>query len=526
LGPGQEVEVRARYRFDPSGTAAGILETAVKEEGGSRGRVHGQVTLSGKGSLERPVIVVSASGKLVTWAVGAAGRYDVALPPGRYELRATAADHRPSAVRTVDVTAGCDVIADFTDVEPPGTLEFEVSLAGSQSVPLDAHIVYLGDPPAVRTLGRYEAFTDADRTGYARLPFAPGVHRFEVTAGGGFLAAPSRVEVTVDAGRTTRVLVEVGPLEKPAERGWYCVDLHHHSNLADGLVSPEDLVVSQSAAGLDFVYVSDHDSVENHKSIAVLAAKRGLPFFPGIEVSPAWGHFNLYPLPLDRDPKLDPAATTPAEIFARARDLGALVQANHPSTDSNAYLTFHASGQLPVPFDDGFDFLEINGNDLFDEGDERTVAAAWAYWTRGVRKPLTGGSDTHDIRSGEGDSASGRVRTCAHLDARPTVEGLKRALAAGRSYVTLGPMLYPETLPGLTVKGPESVSIEVVAVNGVASVELVADGVSRARQTFADHPRRHTARFPFDPMPGAWYAFSVVDAAGNVAFTNPVWIDK
>ncbi len=55
------------------------------------------------------------------------------------------------------------------------------------------------------------------------------------------------------------------------EPGWYASDLHHHSDILDGVTPPELLVRSQLASGLDIVFVSDHDSIANNKQIGELS---------------------------------------------------------------------------------------------------------------------------------------------------------------------------------------------------------------------------------------------------------------
>src|SRR3954469_4787262 len=63
------------------------------------------------------------------------------------------------------------------------------------------------------------------------------------------------------------------------------VDLHTHSTASDGTLSPTDLMRTASAAGLAGIALTDHDTGNGLAEAAAEAAKRGLRFVPGIEIS-------------------------------------------------------------------------------------------------------------------------------------------------------------------------------------------------------------------------------------------------
>lgn len=64
------------------------------------------------------------------------------------------------------------------------------------------------------------------------------------------------------------------------------VDLHLHSNASDGRLKPEALVARAAELGMEFISLTDHDTVDG--IIPALKAARkfpGLKFIPGVEIS-------------------------------------------------------------------------------------------------------------------------------------------------------------------------------------------------------------------------------------------------
>src|SRR5262249_40270463 len=63
------------------------------------------------------------------------------------------------------------------------------------------------------------------------------------------------------------------------------IDLHLHTTASDGLCTPERLIQRACAAGITTCSVTDHDTIEAIPAAAVAAARQGLEFVPGIEVT-------------------------------------------------------------------------------------------------------------------------------------------------------------------------------------------------------------------------------------------------
>jgi 3',5'-nucleoside bisphosphate phosphatase len=63
------------------------------------------------------------------------------------------------------------------------------------------------------------------------------------------------------------------------------VDLHTHSTASDGTYSPSDLIRAAKESGLVGIALTDHDTGNGLKEAAAEAARVGIRFVPGIEIS-------------------------------------------------------------------------------------------------------------------------------------------------------------------------------------------------------------------------------------------------
>jgi predicted metal-dependent phosphoesterase TrpH len=62
-------------------------------------------------------------------------------------------------------------------------------------------------------------------------------------------------------------------------------DLHIHTDYSDGLHSPEEVVNMGSRAGLSWIAVTDHDTVDGLPEASAAADRLGIGFIPGVELS-------------------------------------------------------------------------------------------------------------------------------------------------------------------------------------------------------------------------------------------------
>jgi len=523
LAPGETRIFDSSLQVGASGDLAPVLAAEIERRHLPYGTVGGVVTASDGHTIDEPVVVVERQGKPYAWCLGRGGRYSMRLAEGDYSVYATAKNHSNSRPVALHVAAGGAEIRDFHDLERPGELQFHISDPRS-GAPEDARITILeGNKPVVQYLGKKTFFTELSPRGRVAVPIAPGDYVFDISAGGGFLAQNVERRVRVDPGAPQTVAVAVTPLFAPGERGWYSADLHHHADQAEAVTPPADLARSQFAAGLDLLFVSDHDSTVNHRALQVIADSRGVALIPSVELSPSWGHFNAYPLSLGAPLALDTGTATIGEILAEARRLGAIaVQANHPFIPYG-YLTSVAAGVAPGGFDPGFDLLEINADDAAD--DPKVLARLWSFWNQGLRYYLTAGTDTHDVWN----EVSGRVRAFVHLDARPTAAAFARGLVEGHAYVSYGPLIFPSVLFGSDFKAspdvPFTLGFDLASVSGIRSAQLIRDGAVAETRESASLPPVTRVEFTVRASHAGWASLIVEDGAGHKAYTDPIWID-
>jgi len=91
------------------------------------------------------------------------------------------------------------------------------------------------------------------------------------------------------------------------------IDLHTHSCRSDGCFTPAELVTRASAAGIEVLALTDHDTVSGLADAGCRAAELGLALVPGVEISASWRAQAVHVLGLWIDPASD----------ALCRELGA-----------------------------------------------------------------------------------------------------------------------------------------------------------------------------------------------------------
>lgn len=99
-------------------------------------------------------------------------------------------------------------------------------------------------------------------------------------------------------------------------------DLHLHTNLSDGAVSPLELVKICKRRGLRCISVTDHDTLASFAATRPFAEEFGLEIIPGIEVSSVWQGRDVHILGYFCDPT-NLAMNTELEESAKQRVLRA-----------------------------------------------------------------------------------------------------------------------------------------------------------------------------------------------------------
>lgn len=344
---------------------------------------------------------------------------------------------------------------------PPGTAALRVELSYERG----AGVLDLGcyDPSgAFRgwSGGERETFTVAvDRAtpGYLPGPLPSGtwqielgLHRVPPTGlSWRVTAEPLRTAPSWPAGSAAGGVGPAAPgprrtdLPAPAGHRWLAGDLHAHTVHSDGTLTVPELATLAVTSGLDFLAVTDHNTVSHHAELPAAGAAAGVLLLPGQEVTTDRGHANAFG-DIGWVDYHRPADDWVSEVAAR----GGLLSINHPLGADCAWL--HPLSVKPP-------LAEVWHSGWFD----RTWGAPLAWllgWEPGT-VPV-GGSDYHMPSQRQRLGSPTTWVACAE----PTVDGVLAGLAAGRVAISESP-----TAPVLLRLGDEVIA---VGADGTLLVEF------------------------------------------------------
>jgi hypothetical protein len=272
------------------------------------------------------------------------------------------------------------------------------------------------------------------------------------------------------------------------------------------------MLSAASAAGLDFLGVTDHNNVA-HQAAYGPGGKGGQPIvLPGIEVTTYGGHWNAWGT--DRWWEFrEPESSAVERTMRAAMASGAVVSICHPKPFGPPW-EYSNEG--------GFDAIEV-WNGPWAQLNSASLARWDGLLRRGVRCAAVGGSDTHylhrpDAAPRHADSI-GTPTTWVHVDGAPTVASILAALREGRSFLSespRGPQIYLDADPARIGR----ISIEVRDAENARVEVITAEGTIASRPA-TDDP------LVFDVPSGARFVRAqLVAQNGDLrALTNPLWME-
>ncbi|WP_432922087.1 CehA/McbA family metallohydrolase [Microbispora sp. CA-135349] len=216
-------------------------------------------------------------------------------------------------------------------------------------------------------------------------------------------------------------------LPSPPGHRWLAGDLHAHTDHSDGTLTVRELARLAAASGLDFLAVTDHNTVSHHAELAAASAPAGVALVPGQEVTTDLGHAGA----LGDVGWID--FRRPPDEWARAvRDRGGVLSVNHPVAADCAWRH---------PMTDRPRTVELWHRSWQDR--TRGAPLAWAQaWAAGLAGDLVvvGGGDYHRPEEGHPPGAP-TTWVLAEGDGRgPGAAGaVVRAVAEGRTAVSASP---------------------------------------------------------------------------------------
>jgi len=298
---------------------------------------------------------------------------------------------------------------------PEGATRLSIELEYEHGEPWAAIDMALYDPQRFRGASGFakthiEIATFDATPAYLPGPLTPGQWRLVL----GGANAPEGRETPF----TARVRVETQS-HAPAfarviksEPGLYRGDFHVHTGHSDGSCATSSgarapcpvhrTLDAALARGLDFIAVSDHNTVSHLATLGELQpAYDTLAIIPAQEVTTYHGHMNVFGPAAPIDFRLGaPAAPRFEDVAAQVRALGGVLSINHPGIS----LTDGCPGcgwSAPIADDSELAAIEVvNGVIARWNGGPEGPTTGLAFWkarlNEGARVTAIGGSDNHD----------------------------------------------------------------------------------------------------------------------------------
>ncbi len=79
-------------------------------------------------------------------------------------------------------------------------------------------------------------------------------------------------------------------------------DLHSHSTVSDGTLTPSELMRRAQEKGVDVLALTDHDEVAGYGKAVIESRRLGLKLLAGVEISVTWGRQTIHIVGLNIDP--------------------------------------------------------------------------------------------------------------------------------------------------------------------------------------------------------------------------------
>jgi predicted metal-dependent phosphoesterase TrpH len=94
------------------------------------------------------------------------------------------------------------------------------------------------------------------------------------------------------------------------------IDLHAHSLVSDGVLTPTELMNYAAEKGIKVMAMTDHDDVEGLAEARAVAESQGMQFINGVEISVTWRRRTLHIVGLKINPEHPPLVEGLAKIRA------------------------------------------------------------------------------------------------------------------------------------------------------------------------------------------------------------------
>lgn len=419
----------------------------------------------------------------------------------------------------------------FPFTVPQGVTELQLTLnyEQGQSSPHNLIVLALNDPNGFRGIAHRFATRQVIRLGAqsATPGFVPGVipagewnvqlSLFWIVPTGD--AHPWTYSILVQAHKSAPTSQKVSA--DTARKGrWFKGDLHAHTNHSDGSWSLKELAESARTYGLDFIALTDHNTISGLAEIAE-ASGDDLLIIPGIEVTTFNGH--ALSLGTDRwiDWRIGQDERTINSIAAQVRAEGGVFVVVHPDAPRDEICT--GCRWVYPDFDLSLaNAVQVWGGSHWNNPEEHNPGCLrlWKDWlNKGYSLSALGGTDTHGP-DGWGDN-SGWTYVYAH---ELSVDAILAGVRKGCTYVSSGPRLnIAVDEAGLTSNQCRTVRAS-WSECPEAELRVIANGETRRSERAADSGEIAVTLQPGD----AWCCAELWDPRDEtlLAVTSAVYADS
>lgn len=263
--------------------------------------------------------------------------------------------------------------------------------------------------------------------------------------------ASYRAEVLLESGDTadTRAFA---PAALTTEAGWYRGELHTHTAHSDGSCELQSgsrgpcpvyrTVEAAVAQGLDFVAVTEHNTVSHHQSLAELQiAFDQTVLLSGREITTFYGHANIFGTTGFIDFRVVDNQINP--VLVEASQKGAFISINHPGLPSGEICM--GCGWVAETDYSLIDAVEVVNGSVIDSGGGllKSPLSGIPFWesllNAGHKVTAIAGSDNHDagLRNDSGRQTTiGEVTTVIFANSLAQND-LLTGLRSGRAFIDL-----------------------------------------------------------------------------------------
>jgi hypothetical protein len=487
----------------------------------------------------------------VMFAFGLAGRSRAAEPPPDLTLTGTLTGKDHQTYREVPFKV------------PPGVTRLTLTLAYTGKEQRAVIDLGLRDPQRLRgwSGGNKDrvVIEEADATpSYLPGPIPAGT--WKLVLGAPNLRPNGQATYTANVwfGRAGDPFPGFSPMPTRAGPGWYRGDLHMHTAHSDGGCTSRKgaripcpvfkTLEAAEAAGLDFVAVSDHNTIAQAASLRELA-----PYFddllliPAREITTFHGHANVFGTTAPLDFQLASSRLpTMAALQDEVERAHGLLSINHPGLPSGESC-MGCGWTAPDTDWSRVQAVEVlNGGALRAVGSAEGPASGLPFWearlNAGFRLTAVGGSDNHDAEKtpAAANEGVGRPVTVVHaaelsqaavLDAIRQghvfidVWGTKDRLLEVEAKAGGGSVQMGDLLPA-AAGTPVEVAVHVAGAPPGAVLSLAGDAPApRLDHPALDGPEaRQTLRLVADGRPH-WLRVDVRDTKGQlILIGNPIYL--